>query len=132
MYVRHLGTRLLAPLVVAAACRNEAQDQTGQAPSPPSVEVLEVVLRPVPVGHEYVGQTMGSREVDIHARVTGIVEQRLYEEGAVVDAGDPLFRIDPQPIALSRRDPGDDGYRFPQPILRSDPRDAQDGSGRRP
>lgn len=95
--------KLLLPLTVLAlaGCRSDAQEHgPGQAPPPPSVEVLEVTPRPVPVAREYVGQTMGSRDVEIHARVTGIIEQRLYEEGAVVEENAPLFRIDPEPFEV--------------------------------
>jgi hypothetical protein len=38
----------------------------------------------------------GSREVEIRARVGGIIEQRLYEEGSYVEAGLPLFQLDPK------------------------------------
>lgn len=90
---------ILAPLLVLAACRGEAREQPA-APPPPSVAVMEVTPKPVPVRQEYVGRTMGSREVDIHARVAGIIERRLYEEGAPVTAGQPLFRIDPEPYEV--------------------------------
>ncbi len=90
---------LLAPLLILAGCRGEAAEPGAMGPPPP-VEVMTVTPRPVPVQREYVGRTMGSREVDIHARVTGIVEQRLYEEGAPVEAGSALFRIDPEPFEV--------------------------------
>ena len=47
-----------------------------------------------PVTFEYVGQTQGSKEVEVRARVTGIIEKRLFQEGAAVKAGQPLFIID--------------------------------------
>ena len=31
---------------------------------------------------EYVGQALGSKDAEVRARVTGIVEKRLYQEGA--------------------------------------------------
>ena len=43
---------------------------------------------------EYVGQTAGSRETEVRARVSGILENRLYEEGTRVKAGTALFQID--------------------------------------
>lgn len=90
---------LISPLLILAACRGEAREGGFDSP-PPAVEVMEVVPRPVSVQREYLGRTMGSREVDIHARVTGIIDQRLYEEGATVEAGAPLFRIDPEPFEV--------------------------------
>ena len=62
---------------------------------PPAMVTYEVMAaREIPVEREYVGQTNGSREVEIRARVNGIVEKRLYEEGTVVKAGQPLFKLD--------------------------------------
>ena len=52
----------------------------------------------LPVSYEYVGQTAGSKEVEVRARVTGILERRLYTEGAPVKAGQTLFVIDPKPL----------------------------------
>ncbi|HEX6929233.1 MAG TPA: efflux RND transporter periplasmic adaptor subunit [Gammaproteobacteria bacterium] len=90
----------LLPVLGIAACTGKAEESAGHGFPPPSVAVMEVVPHAVPVVREYVGQTMGSREVEIHARVTGIIEKRLYEEGAVVEAGDPLFLIDPKPFEV--------------------------------
>jgi membrane fusion protein, multidrug efflux system len=67
----------------------------GMPPAP--VTFQPVVARDVPVEYEYVGQTAGSREVEIRARVNGIVEKRLYEEGVPVRMGQPLFKLDSAP-----------------------------------
>jgi membrane fusion protein (multidrug efflux system) len=72
----------------------------------PPAEVSVVTAQPqnVPVSFEYVGQASGYREVEVRARVTGILLKRLYREGGPVRAGQPLFQIDPAPFeaALSR------------------------------
>lgn len=88
---------LLAALV--AGCSGNAQEAPQGFPPPP-VAVMDVVPQPAPVVREYVGRTMGSREVEIHARVTGVIEERRYQEGAAVKAGDPLFLIDPEPFRV--------------------------------
>jgi membrane fusion protein (multidrug efflux system) len=54
--------------------------------------------RTLPVSYEYVGQTTGSKEVEVRARVTGILERRLFDEGTAVKAGQALFVIDPKPL----------------------------------
>ncbi|SEP31570.1 efflux RND transporter periplasmic adaptor subunit [Nitrosovibrio sp. Nv6] len=61
------------------------------------VTVIEVHPTSVPISAEAVAQTEGSREVEIRPRVGGILLQRLYEEGAAVKAGQPMFLIDPIP-----------------------------------
>jgi len=63
------------------------------------VVTLTVAPRSFPVAFEYVGQTLGSKDVEVRARVTGIVEKRLFQEGAFVKAGQQLFTIDPKPYA---------------------------------
>jgi membrane fusion protein (multidrug efflux system) len=66
----------------------------------PPAAVTTLVLQPksLPVSYEYVGQTAGSKEVEVRARVTGILEKRLYNEGGWVKAGQTLFIIDPKPL----------------------------------
>jgi len=47
---------------------------------------------------EYPAQLKGVREVEVRARVSGILLERRYDEGARVKAGDVLFRLDPDPF----------------------------------
>lgn len=67
----------------------------GGAMPPPEVSVITLQAKAQPVVLEFVGQTAGSRETEVRARVAGILQKRLYEEGAVVQADAPLFQIDP-------------------------------------
>ena len=46
---------------------------------------------------EYAGRAAGSRDVEVRARVSGILLQRRYREGGAVRQGDRLFQIDPEP-----------------------------------
>jgi len=62
---------------------------------PPEVTVMTVAPKAIPVTFEYVGQTAGSREVEVRARVTGILLKRNFEEGGPVKQGQSLFTIDP-------------------------------------
>jgi membrane fusion protein, multidrug efflux system len=50
---------------------------------------------------ETVGRTEGSKEVELRARVSGILQKQLYAEGATVAAGAVLFRIDPAPFEIA-------------------------------
>jgi len=65
---------------------------------PPEVTTLRVQPASFPVTFEYVGQTAGSKDAEVRARVTGIVEKRLYQEGTRVRAGQPLFQLDAKPF----------------------------------
>jgi membrane fusion protein (multidrug efflux system) len=93
--------RALAPfvlIVLLAGC--EARTQPA-GPPPPSVTVITAEPRQIAVSYEYVGQTAGYREVEVRARVTGIVQRRNYKEGTPVKRGESLFTIDPEPFRVA-------------------------------
>jgi membrane fusion protein, multidrug efflux system len=94
------------PLVLAACGKSQGE---GAPPgfgggAPAQVNVVTVQPQTLPVSFEYTGQTQGSREVEVRARVTGILLKRNYAEGLPVKAGQSLFSIDPVPFqtALAR------------------------------
>jgi len=78
-----------------AACGHPAPPPTFP---PTEVDALEVRPRDLPLSLEYAAQLRGIREVEVRARVSGILLERRYEEGQPVKAGDLLFRIDPAPF----------------------------------
>jgi len=89
----------LVAAAVLTGC-GQSQSKAGFAGFPPAeVTTLAVAPHDFPIAFEYVGQTLGSKDVEVRARVTGIIEQRLYTEGTFVKAGQPLFIIDPKPYA---------------------------------
>ena len=98
----HAGAALrqlprLLPLVLVAAlaaCGQKPQGGGFHGFPPADVTVQPVTLQTFPVTFEYVGQTQGSKDVEVRARVTGIIEKRLFEEGSPVKAGQTLFIID--------------------------------------
>jgi membrane fusion protein (multidrug efflux system) len=81
-----------------AACGGNAQPN-GDKPIPVTTQQIEP--RSVPIVLEAVGRTEGSKEVEIRARVSGIVEKRLYNEGSFVKAGTPLFQIERAPFEIA-------------------------------
>lgn len=66
----------------------------------PEVTVLRAVARNVPLTKEFVGQVAGFRDIEVRARVGGILLKRYYTEGAEVKEGQPLFLIDPEPFKV--------------------------------
>jgi len=65
------------------------------APPPPIVTVIAVGQQSVPVYSEWIGQTRGSQNVEIRARVEGFLERVAYQEGQFVQAGQVMYQIDP-------------------------------------
>ena len=95
------STRFAAALLAAAVLAGCGQGQPGGGHGgfpPAQVGVISVAPRNLPVSWEYVGQTSGSKDVEVRARVTGILERKLFAEGSPVKAGQPLFTIDPKPL----------------------------------
>ena len=84
---------LLAPL---AACGPSGGQQHGFPPA--QVSVMTIEPKTLPATFEYTGQTLGSREVEVRARVTGILLKRNFVEGGPVKEGQSLFTIDPAPF----------------------------------
>ena len=96
--------RLVALSIMIALALTACGEKPGGGPPPPVIKAFKVESKDVPWSPEFIGQTAGSLEVEIRARVGGILEQRTYQEGAFVKSGTQLFLIDQEPydIALQR------------------------------
>lgn len=95
----HLRTLLLLFLgLVAAACSSPDAAPEGQAIPVRTVTVGETDLDNI---LELPGRVEPVRVAEVRARVTGIVQQRVYEEGTDVGQGQALFRIDPSELRAS-------------------------------
>src|SRR6188768_1165488 len=63
----------------------------------PEVGVITVSPRRMPMVRELPGRIAPTRVADVRAQVSGIVVERLFQQGTEVRAGTPLYRIDPRP-----------------------------------
>jgi membrane fusion protein (multidrug efflux system) len=90
-----LAAALSAVLLLAAGCGKK--DAAPAAPQPFPVSVLVVAPEPVTLSQELPGRTSAFRVAEVRARINGIVQKRLFTEGADVKDGDVLFEIDPAP-----------------------------------
>ena len=97
-HVTVLSVAALCALFLLSACGDAPPPAPkagpGATPTAIRVTVQSVEMQRVPIALEAVGQAEGSREVEIRARVSGILEKRLYVEGEPVRAGQTLFVID--------------------------------------
>ncbi|MDM0077082.1 efflux RND transporter periplasmic adaptor subunit [Variovorax sp. J2P1-59] len=89
-----IAVQLLA--LACAACGNNDQSAPMAAAPPTTVLVVKVEAAPVSNTVELPGRIEPVRTAEVRARVDGIVERRLYQEGTDVQAGAPLFLIDPR------------------------------------
>lgn len=88
---RPLFPALFLTLAILAGCAN----QEPPPPPPPEVIVETVKVEDLPLALKYPARVVGSRVVEVRARVSGIIVERAYREGDAVKAGDLLFRIEP-------------------------------------
>jgi membrane fusion protein (multidrug efflux system) len=91
----------LTTLVAVATCVSLGAACEQPAPvtaPPPEVYVAEVVARDVPTYLDLVGQTVGSQDVEIRARVEGFLETMNFREGSFVKKGALLYEIDRRPL----------------------------------
>jgi membrane fusion protein (multidrug efflux system) len=85
----------LAPLL--AGCK---EPTANAAAAVPEVDVSVVVVQPRARAQvrELPGRIAPTRVADVRPRVSGIIVERLFNQGSEVKAGDPLYRIDPRPF----------------------------------
>ncbi len=95
-YQRQLTWSVLyaLPISLALACGGPEPS----APPPLEIPVVEVIQRDQPIELEMVGQTLGSVDIPIRARVEGVLESMDFAEGRAVKQGQLLYTIDPQPF----------------------------------
>ena len=91
----------LVVMFLVSACSKETAAPQATTPPPVPVTVVEMQPQNLPTTIELMAQTEGAKETEVRARVGGILLKRLYEEGASVKAGQPLFQIDPAPYELA-------------------------------
>ncbi|WP_440056023.1 efflux RND transporter periplasmic adaptor subunit [Pseudoalteromonas sp. T1lg65] len=107
MYSKSLRSRLtglsvlLFSTTLLSAC-SKAPEQAGQNTMPPAqVNVINVTAETVPFSITLPATLAGDKEIEIRARVTGIVESRNFDEGQYVKAGHSLFTIELEPFELA-------------------------------
>ena len=68
------------------------------ASGPFAVGVLEAVKRPITESNEFLGRIEATNRVSVVARVTAFLEKRNFAEGAEVNSGDLLYRLERGPF----------------------------------
>jgi membrane fusion protein (multidrug efflux system) len=88
-----LPTILLTGLLLGA-CEDKAPQATA-APKPIEVDIVTLKPETVKLEVELPGRTAAYRVAEVRPQVNGIIIQRMFTEGSVVNAGELLYRIDP-------------------------------------
>jgi membrane fusion protein (multidrug efflux system) len=88
---------VLTGLLLSAGCE-DGHSQQASPPPVPEVAVVTVSTQSVLLTTELPGRTSAYRIAEIRPQVSGLIQKRLFTEGADVKAGDVLYQIDPAPF----------------------------------
>ncbi len=99
MFVKQRYAGALLAVIAAfglAGCDVAPQEQ--EAPALPQVSVLSLTGRELVISEDLPARVAALRSADIRAQISGIVQRRLFEQGAEISAGTVLFQINPAPF----------------------------------
>ncbi|HGE8238473.1 efflux RND transporter periplasmic adaptor subunit [Aeromonas veronii] len=94
---RYAGA-LLAVIAAFGLAGCDVAPQEQEAPAPPQVSVLTLTGRELVISEDLPARVAALRSADIRAQISGIVQRRLFEQGAEISAGTVLFQINPAPF----------------------------------
>lgn len=89
---------VLASALLLAGCDrgdDQAAAQGAASAPPPAVTVIEVQTQTVAMQTELPGRTAPYLIAEVRPQVTGLIQERAFEEGSEVEAGQLLYQIDP-------------------------------------
>lgn len=86
---------LIATSILALTATTALAQEGGEMP-PAAVGVIDLKGHAIPVISELPGRVAATRVSEVRARVSGILQERVFEQGALVKEGDVLYRIDPR------------------------------------
>ncbi len=92
----------LISILLVSGCNSEADaPQADFAAAPTLVKAYTLAPQDIRPFQTYVGQTRAFEEVNLQARVSGIIIKRHFKEGDLVQKGDLLFEIDATPYQIA-------------------------------
>ena len=89
--------------LLLAGCADGKADVAGAAPAAVEVGVVTVVSQPLALQTELAGRTVAALSAEVRPQVTALVLERLFKEGSLVKAGQPLYQLDSTSTEASLR-----------------------------
>ena len=96
---RHLSI-LLAGLALLGLAGCDSASNEAESPAPLQVSVMTLAAHDMLVSEDLPARVAAVRSAEIRAQVSGILQRRLFEEGAEVEAGAVLFQVNPAPFKI--------------------------------
>jgi membrane fusion protein, multidrug efflux system len=93
--VNYKTTLVLLIMGLALMACDSKMTPGASSPAPVEVGVVTISAADVPLQVDLPGRTSAYRKAEVRPQVSGIIQKRLFEEGADIKAGAPLYQIDP-------------------------------------
>ena len=94
-YARYALIGALGAFLITGCSSQDKKAAGGMPAMPPlSVTTYKVIASDVPVSLEYPAKVKSMQQVNVVARVSGVLEKKHFTEGSFVKAGDTLYQID--------------------------------------
>lgn len=99
MYSRRFLSLCAAAVLVGCGQGTAQHAPQAAAAMPVGVQALQPTA--VTITSQKPAKLVAAEVAQVRPQVSGIIERRLFTEGAMVKAGEPLYRIDPAPFAAN-------------------------------
>lgn len=94
---RYAGS-LLAAMALLGLAGCDGAPQAQDTPAPLQVSVMTLAGEDLVISEDLPARVAALRSAEIRAQISGIVQRRLFEQGAEISAGTVLFQINPAPF----------------------------------
>ncbi len=98
MSMRIAAGGILTGLLILNACGQQNATGGPRQSGPPEVAVVTMQTQRLVITTELTGRTAAKRVAEVRPQVSGIIQKRLFTEGADVKVGQALYQIDPAPF----------------------------------
>jgi len=89
-----MRAQVFAIALLLTACGHGGKPPGGFGDMTPQVTVVTLKEQPVTLRRELPGRTNAYLVAEVRPQVSGVLKKRLFEEGSLVKAGQPLYEID--------------------------------------
>ncbi len=96
---RLIMTAAVAGLALVSGCQKQEEQAASSFPPSP-VAVVTTKAEELPITNELPGRIAATRVAEVRPRVTGIVVDRVFQQGSIVKEGEVLYKIDPAPFQV--------------------------------
>ncbi|MGL6313828.1 efflux RND transporter periplasmic adaptor subunit [Vibrio sp. WXL103] len=92
---------MLVSVILISGCDGQQSQSPAAAPPPPAIGYTVVNAQPLELTDSMPGRTLASFKAEVRPQVGGILVSQLFQEGAFIDKGQPLYQIDPDSFQVT-------------------------------